>query len=464
MLRQAWVGHSVNPGRGSRIVRILMLSAIVLLPFRQVMVLEAQQGIHIRPSAVDPGPRPGRGAGGPIAGLSTDEMGVWTNVNATFKQVNSVSGSGPTGLGPRFNSNSCVSCHAQPAAGGASPATNPLFSVYQLNGAQNTMPFFETANGPALHARFPFSSDLVTVDGNVHQDFVITGRIDAGGCNIAQPTFQLNNLALRNPIATFGDGLIETIQNSDILNNMTAQCNAGATLGICGTPSISGNDGSVNRLGWKAQERSLQIAAALWYNVEEGVTNELFPNEIDETPGCATNPVPESASNFAATQPFQFPADPERFAIFMRFLAPPRPAPPTSSTTNGRIQFNTIGCVLCHTTSFKTPSNFVAALGNIQANLFSDLLLHHMGPCLADGIVQGAAKGDMFRTPPLWGVGQRIFFLHDGRTQDIVAAVQDHFCGANGQYPASEANAVVNAFNALSPQNQQDLINFLRSL
>src|ERR1051326_3209850 len=103
-------------------------------------------------------------------------------------------------------------------------------------------------------------------------------------------------------------------------------------------------------------------------------------------------------------------------------------------------------------------------MGHVTANRFSDLLLHHVGPCLADNVVQGAAQGDMFRTQPLWNVGQRYFFLHDGRTTDMVQAIQDHFCAANSKYQASEANAVVTAFNALSQTNQQDLVDFLRSL
>jgi CxxC motif-containing protein (DUF1111 family) len=97
-------------------------------------------------------------------------------------------------------------------------------------------------------------------------------------------------------------------------------------------------------------------------------------------------------------------------------------------------------------------------------NLFSDLLVHHMGACLADNIVQGTAQGDEFRTAPLWGAGQRVFFLHDGRTTNIVTAIEDHFCSAQGGYGPSEANAVVSAFNALSSKNQQALINFLRTL
>jgi CxxC motif-containing protein (DUF1111 family) len=87
-----------------------------------------------------------------------------------------------------------------------------------------------------------------------------------------------------------------------------------------------------------------------------------------------------------------------------------------------------------------------------------------MGACLADNIVQGSAQGDEFRTAPLWNVGQRIFFLHDGRTTNIVQAIEAHYCNASGNYGPSEANAVINAFNALAASDQQDLVNWLRSL
>jgi CxxC motif-containing protein (DUF1111 family) len=97
-------------------------------------------------------------------------------------------------------------------------------------------------------------------------------------------------------------------------------------------------------------------------------------------------------------------------------------------------------------------------LSNQQAHLFSDLLVHHMGVRLADGITQGAAGPDEFRTAPLWGVGQRIFFLHDGRTSDLIQAILDHAS------PGSEANQVVRNFQTLGAADQQDLINFLRSL
>ena len=159
-------------------------------------------------------------------------------------------------------------------------------------------------------------------------------------------------------------------------------------------------------------------------------------------------------------------SDIEAFADFMRLLAPPVPAAPTASTQHGSSLFVSTGCALCHTPTLTTGSAIAsgsatlpsAALSHQQANLFSDLLVHHMGSGLADGITQGAAGPDEFRTAPLWGVGQRVYFLHDGRTSNIIRAILDH--AGSG----SEANQIINNFNELSAEDQQDLIDFLRSL
>jgi CxxC motif-containing protein (DUF1111 family) len=106
----------------------------------------------------------------------------------------------------------------------------------------------------------------------------------------------------------------------------------------------------------------------------------------------------------------------------------------------------------------------VEALRDKEVNLFSDLLLHNMGPGLADEIVQGEAGPDEFRTAPLWGLGQRIFFLHDGRTTDLIRAIREHKSAASARFRESEANAVVDRFNRLDQAQMQDLLNFLRSL
>jgi CxxC motif-containing protein (DUF1111 family) len=110
------------------------------------------------------------------------------------------------------------------------------------------------------------------------------------------------------------------------------------------------------------------------------------------------------------------------------------------------------------------PVMLSPVLQDRPVNLFSDLMVHHMGANLADNIIQGQAGPDEFRTTPLWGIGQRIFFLHDGRTNDLMQAIQEHASPATATYPASEANGVINNFNKLSPANKQAILDFLRSL
>ena len=152
----------------------------------------------------------------------------------------------------------------------------------------------------------------------------------------------------------------------------------------------------------------------------------------------------------------------------MRFLAAPTQSTTTpggnASITEGFNAFVNIGCTHCHTQQLRTGNSTVAALRNQNVRLFSDIALHNMGPGLADDIVQGEATGDEFRTAPLWGLGQRVFFLHDGRTNNLLTAIQAHRSNGNGTYPASEANAVIDRFNALSDNRKQDMLNFLRSL
>ena len=458
-------------------------------------------------------------AAGDSADLNTYQQELEQPMTNFIEEVNIVAGGDAVkrvGLGGTFDSNGCTACHDYPAPGGSSLLSNPLFSVYQLMGAQNVMPFFETASGPTLVVRFPYQSDLVTPDGHVHQLFTITGRTDAGTCNIQQPDFNTayaeNNLILRQTTPFFGGGLVEIINDSDIIANMSAKLTEKMALGIGGKVNTTGDDGSVTRFGWKAQKRSLILFAGEAYNVEEGIDNEFFPNKLNETPGC-TPPFPDGPPNGNGTQGvpddrtdwailpaigYLMPGDPERFGIFGRFLAGPVPSTSSgvygagasagcpnqanngASCVNGQTQFDSVGCVLCHlgavgtaagVTPFTTPQSSIAALSGVQVNLFSDLLVHHMGACDADNVTQGQATGDEFRTAPLWGVGQRAFFMHDGglnrhgvANTNIVKAVEDHYCDASGPYGPSEANAVINRFNRLTPRDQQDLINFLRTL
>jgi CxxC motif-containing protein (DUF1111 family) len=428
------------------------------------------------------------GAGGPLQGLTADETAFFQDGQVRFAEIEVVQGGSNNGLGPRFNSNQCFSCHSQPNMGGTSPAQNPLIAVATLNGAKNAVPWFIGPNGPVREARFKKSNGVN--DGNVHDLFVITGRSDAPGCNIAQFDFLPAgnpltgqggnpNIIFRIPTPVFGAGLIESIPDSAILANMQSNATQKSAMGISGHPNAilsgnvnrSGNDGTITRFGWKAQNKSLLMFSGEAYNVEMGISNQLFPQERDETPSCLFFPSPNDALNFTtpATTATSNPAvisDIEAFANFMRMLAPPVPAPSTPSSEKGRATFATIGCVHCHTPSLTTGAKIAsgsstspsAALSNKAVNLFSDLIVHHMGKGLADGITQGGAGPDEFRTAPLWGVGQRVFFLHDGRTTNLVEAIRAH------KSRGSEANRVIERFNKLSTQEQQGIIDFLRSL
>jgi len=446
-----------------RVLRLLPGPAVVVLGL--VAVLEAGFVAH------DPGVRGGpAGAGDSIEGLSTAETAFFEAGQEAFEEVASVQGTLPgteAGLGPRFNLDSCAGCHTQPAIGGTSPALNPQVAMATKAGATNVVPFFVTLDGPVREARFKFKPDGAR-DGGVHALFTITGRSDAAGCLLAQPDFAgaaaRGNLTLRIPTPVFGTGLIEAIDDATIVANQAAHAAAKRALGIGGQPNRNGNDGTIARFGWKAQNPSLVLFSGEAYNVEQGVTNEVFPHERDETPGCLFNPTPESQPNFEGASPTEVASDVVKFAAFMRFVAPPTPAPHTPSIVRGRTVFALIGCALCHTPSLPTGNVTSPALAGQTANLFSDLLVHHMGPGLADDVAQGSAGPDEFRTAPLWGLGQRIFFLHDGRTRDLVEAIRAHASHANSRFPASEANRVIGLFNALPEAVKQDLLNFLRAL
>jgi CxxC motif-containing protein (DUF1111 family) len=399
--------------------------------------------------ARDPGVRGGAaGAGQPLPGISAAESAAFNSGRAAFQEIDNVS----DGLGPRFNLDSCAGCHAAPVVGGSSPAINPQIAVASRLGAANAIPFFITVNGPVREVRFKLNRDG-TRDGGVHALFTVRGRSDARGCTIDQPDFSnTSNLAFRIPTPTFGLGLIEAIPDSTLRDNLRANINQKQRLGISGHLNMSGNDGTVMRFGWKAQNKSLMVFAAEAYNVEQGVTNALFMTEREENQACGNNQLPEDGFPTAEM------TDILEFANFMRLLDQPAPVASTPSSNNGRALFESAGCALCHTPSLTTGSSYLPALRGRTVTLFSDLALHNMGSGLADNIIQGIAGPDEFRTAPLWGLGQRIFFLHDGRTTDLMAAIVQH--SSRG----SEANAVIAAFNALTPAQQQDMLNFLRSL
>jgi hypothetical protein len=445
--------------------------------------------------------------GSPVTGLG--------ELDPLFPQFHTNS----NGLGARHNADQCLLCHAQPTLGGSGgflvpnpgqgtpmQPENPLFRLVPLRfGKQNTVPSFELQYGPIREVRFQYNADG-TRDGSVHQLWTVKGITrdpTIPNCALTQPNFaaqnSAGNLSFRIPLQILGLGLIESIQDQTILASFNNTANQRAALGITGHPNRSGNDNTITRFGWKAQNKSITMFAAEAYNVEMGITNELFPTATEEDPNCQGPDKPEPndvtrtenndvgpPANQSFNNPRHIMADWMMFQLMMRFTDGPQPDPnPSASAIRGKTVFSNIGCALCHTPQMQTaPVMNSAVLENRPVNLFSDLLVHHMGAGLADNVIQGAAGLDEFRTVPLWGVGQRLFFLHDGRTTDLLQAILAHFSNAGSisvnvallgggcllcvsvtvNCQASEANAVIQNFKALSVSDQQAILDFLRSL
>jgi CxxC motif-containing protein (DUF1111 family) len=448
---------------------------------------------------IDPGVQGGAArAGSPLPSVTATDgsLQFFQNGLSRFQDIESVSNSptGNNGLGPRFNFVQCAGCHSQPAVGGSGPANNPQFQVIAngfVSGATNTIPPFITSNGPTREVRFPFFFDQFgnpnpnAPNGGVEAIFTVSGRTDAGTCSLQQPSFAqaqaANNIIFRIPTPTFGAGLIENLDDSTLLANQAAHANN--NLGISGTFNHNGNDGTISRFGWKAQNKSLEMFSGEAYNVEMGISNEIFPQERplpgeDLRSGLPSNCLnlsgsgyPEDVTNYSAkagadqyATNASIPSDVVQFAMFMRMLAAPVPSTTTpggaTSISNGRQLFRAIGCAACHTPTVGNtqPSSLTASLGSAPVNAFSDIEIHHMGTGLADNVSQGGAGGDQFRTAPLWGLSQRIFLLHDGRTTNLLRAIEAH------QSSGSEATQVEENFDLLSSTQKQDLLNFLRSL
>jgi hypothetical protein len=428
------------------------------------------------------------------------------------------------GLGPRFNGNSCAMCHFNPTFLGASGPLNPqatavpeLFiptgGVGVLDGGTNSLsafanaPYQINATSPIREVRFIYVPNTTTYDGNVHELFTVKGRVDATNaininpalgdttCAEQQPDFtdavNQGNVVFRIPIVTQGDGLVELIDDENLELNHNALLGSN---GVSGTFNRSGNTFNITRFGWKAQNPSLTVFAGEAYNVEQGVTNDLFPNEkridddllgetLTQIVDCQFRPLPEDTLNFVAGSSnsnegnltSEISSATTNFAAAMRLSAPPPQSALNAAEKTGQTLFAQIGCNQCHannsTKDLVTISNstFPSGQNSVPVLAFSDFAVHTMAtgpglinqyglPCLDDSVTQGQAAGNMFRSAPLWGTTTRQFFLHDGRTTSLADAILYHACSG------SEANDAVTAFVGLSTTDQDDILDYLRTL
>jgi CxxC motif-containing protein (DUF1111 family) len=507
-----------------------------------------------QPPSKPPQP-PAAGAGQLIANAGT-LGGFWGQALTVFSTDATLTASVPPatiiGLGPSFNATSCFGCHAQPAVGGASPGivdlgngkgkvgttnfNNPEVAAETADGSNNTPPCFLQAqgcgpgfplgdftneiflDGPVVEVRFPQGYPGISGvppiapvgKGAVAELFTFQGALnEPPGCSIGQEpiTAQIHarNAIFRTPTPTFGLGFVENTPDLTLTQNAALNAGVKRTLGINpGVFNLSGNDQTITRFGWKAQNKSLLMFAGEASNVEMGVTNELFPNERTTGNGAPCVPLtdfqPEDevlGTNPTSTDPSTISSVLQNNAVFMRlnaaaaqcdfgspldnngaptcnnltapalqgqcffgFSTPPQGV--NCAAVTGGLTNSGIGCVLCHSDSLTTGGSSQGGLSNFTYAPYSDFALHDLGLANSDGVNQGAALPRQFRTAPLWGAGQRLFFFHDGRYIHI-----DHAIAAHCPTPAeagNEACGVIKNFNNLNPNQQQFILDFLRSL
>ena len=426
------------------------------------------------------------GFGSPLAAIlnSPADLQTFATGQANFKEIETL-----PEIGPVFNGVSCAGCHSQPAIGGAGLFINEI--RVRNNTAPGPVHIFAVDNmlrgGPQMQGTTP-----IFIGGMEAEP--IGCQITSPGCQmsacqteeLARTTFSTslstcdtssaafasgaNCVVGRAATPTFGLGLVEAVPDRAFL--LLAQSEPASVRGTVKQVSELGQM-RVARFGWKDDHATLRAFASDAYLNEMGITNPDNPAEVSM---CALAQYDygiliQTSDGVEDTTDSDGRADIDRFADFMRALAPPPTLAQNSSAQNGARLFQQSGCAGCHTPQLMTdfnPASFIPrtsggiplsstlnfALANQRFQPYSDFLLHDMG-ALGDGITSGAAGPTMLRTAPLWGIRAKAVYLHDGRASDLPTAISLH----DGQ-----GKAAASAFHALGSQQQQDLMNFLGTI
>ncbi len=375
------------------------------------------------------------------------------------------------GLGPLFNSDQCSSCHINDGSGRPPLADEQLNSMLfrisipgtDPHGGPNPVPGF----GGQLQQRSVFG---VPAEAQVQISYSTTTHSfdDGTTYQLSAPTYSLVNPYIPLPAGVmvspriappvFGLGLLESIPDSEILNHAGA---GSGVPGISGTPNWVWDQTSqtmrLGRFGWKAGQPSLIQQAAGALKEDMGLTNPIFPIE------SCHGQIQFQAAVDSAQGP-EISADQLRdFAGYAQTLAvPARRNVNDPIVQHGELLFKQAQCSACHTPTMTTGENpALPELSNQTIHPYTDLLLHDMGPGLADNRPEFSADGQQWRTPPLWGLGLTqiatgtIRLLHDGRAHSIMEAIMWH---------GGEAENAKNYVSAMSASDREALIKFLESL
>lgn len=332
------------------------------------------------------------------------------------------------GLGPAFNENQCSACHTVPAIGG-------------------TTGFERVVKASRYHG--PGACDLLSDEGGENVRTKTTPRLRAHGVTAESIPAGATEIGRFLPPFLFGLGLIEAISEEAITALADPDDRNGD--GISGR-AARGPDGRLTRFGRKADHATIEEFTRGALRLEMGLTTRSSDRDLVNGGAAPAGVDPVAEPEVDATTV-------GLLTDFVRFLAPPRAAAPRSrafadTLRQGRRLFNQVGCTGCHTPAMRSGSHGNEALRHKTVALYSDLLLHDMGPGLANVCAYDAAPQEL-RTTPLMGLQHRSFFLHDGRAMDLREAVLAH---------GGEARAARDAFGRLGWLRQEYLVIFLRSL
>jgi CxxC motif-containing protein (DUF1111 family) len=417
-----------------------------------------------------------------VAGnASEDHKALFSKGNAVFiSEWVAAPGFDPAfdGLGPMFNRESCIACHVENGRG--APPSGPK----------------ETLDTSLVRVSIPGPGPLggpnpVPIYGDQIQDRAIkgvppeaipsirwrevTGRYgDGEGYTLRRPDLKLNepaygkfpkdiltSIRMSNPV--IGMGLLEAVPE-DLLKALADDKDANGD-GVSGRANLvydmDTKTERVGRFGWKANVASLKHQNAAAALSDMGITTAMMPRDL-----CRPEQV-ACANAARATRPARgsemSDEQVEHLLLYMRLIAVPRQRNPDApEVKRGEVVFRELGCADCHTPTLRTDDTAaLPELRNQTFHPFTDLLIHDMGPGLADGRRDSLAEGNEWRTAPLWGIGltQKVnghtFFLHDGRARNLAEAILWH---------GGEAQRAKESFRTATKATRDDLLAFLGSL
>jgi CxxC motif-containing protein (DUF1111 family) len=373
-------------------------------------------GLLLLAAACAKPPEPGE----PLLGLDTAQRDQFDRGKAIFNRVFQPE----TGLGPLFNANACGECHEDPVAGGVGDEVEVHATALRSDG---------------------FCDPLADLGGPVYQQQVTPALKNALGIDKEPIPGKTTAQARRTSPDILGFGLLDAVPDAAIL--AYADPDDRNHDGISGRPNRF-FDGRLGRFGRKALVPTLAEFNEGAFPVEQGVTVPAVPDEGT----VGGQPIP------AGVDPLPEPElDAQSVALvnaFVRFLAPPSAPKLKGAARGGPELFDRIGCAACHVVRLKTGDSDVKALARRDVAAYTDLLLHDMGPALAD-ICLGLAGPSEFRTEPLMGLRFSERFLHDGRAASIEEAIRLH---------GGESIASRDRFAALPPADRDALVAFLKQL